>query len=154
MSVRTGVGAEARVKRKMVSNAGPSTPSKTPRRTANFDTVALSLAHVLSFLSCCRLRANLQLPLSHYIVSHSGQIHCIQKVQKLANQKLSDHDIARHPSLNGLNLTPAKVSIMRCVATLAKQTHFSARKFHSLDKAYRWSRNRSLLPQGMLRFWC
>ena len=41
MSVRTGVGALAGVKRKMINNEeGPiASLSKTPRRAANFDTV-------------------------------------------------------------------------------------------------------------------
>ena len=71
MSVRTGVGAEARVKRKMVSNAGPSTPSKTPRRTANFDTVAL-----LSPTSCLSCLASLVTQHSIYFLSKSiGSYH-------------------------------------------------------------------------------
>jgi hypothetical protein len=48
MSVRTGVGALAGVKRKMINNEeGPTaTPSKTPRRAANFDTVFLPVLFI------------------------------------------------------------------------------------------------------------
>jgi hypothetical protein len=81
MSVRTGVGAEARVKRKMVSNAGPSTPSKTPRRTANFDTVALlsptsclSCLAVVCVLICnCPSHTTLFLIPARYIASRKSR---------------------------------------------------------------------------------
>ena len=55
-------------------------------------------------------------------------MHCIRRVQKLANEKISDHEIARHPSLKGLNLTPGKVSIMRCVYICRTQCSSTRRK--------------------------
>ena len=41
------------------------------------------------------------------------QVDCIRRVQKLANEKASDQEIAAHPSLRGLKLSAAQVSIMR-----------------------------------------
>jgi len=48
MSVRTGVGALAGVKRKMINNEeGPNASlCKTPRRAANFDTVFLPVLFI------------------------------------------------------------------------------------------------------------
>ena len=41
------------------------------------------------------------------------QVDCIRRVQKLAKEKASDQEIAAHPSLRGLKLSAAQVSIMR-----------------------------------------